>query len=476
MTREHLVAVVDRVGADEGAVQRSLRSLAEHGIHPEHIVVWGGAPAPGSSDTPWPWFDALDDATTGVLWVRAGTRLLDGSMPAFASALERFSRSDVLYGDAPGVARPAPSPVRLRTQDYLGPIRLFRSEALRRLGESTELDTLAAWDISLRIVADGGTLLHVGAPVGSMPTGPVARAEASAIRRVIEHHLRDIGIDGVVTVDERGVASIRYSIVGEPLVSVIIPTRGGKATVAGRERVLVVDAVRGIHERSTYNNVEFVIVADDDTPQDVVDALVDVCGDRITFVRWSGPFNFSGKMNRGAVHAKGDYFILLNDDVDVVSPDWIEALLGLAQQDGIGLVGALLFFEDGSIQHAGHTYDSGAPGHIAFGRYAAWDDALGSMQVEREVAGSTAACGMISAADFKAVGGFSTLFPGNYNDVDLCLKLRRAGQAVVWTPKARLYHFESKSRDARVAVSETMAIHRRWESHMQVDPFWPLGR
>jgi GT2 family glycosyltransferase len=255
-------------------------------------------------------------------------------------------------------------------------------------------------------------------------------------------------------------------------VSIVIPTRGGSGVVAGRERVFVVEAVRGILERSTYSDVEFVVVADDATPQRVIDELEEIAGDRLRLVRWSSAFNFSAKMNQGALIAAGEYLLLLNDDVELVSADWIEQMLGLAQQPGVGMVGALLYFEDGSLQHAGHLYEGGAAGHIGFGAFPGQPAVLDFYDVDREVSGVTAACALIRAETFRTAGGFSQLFPGNYNDVDLCFKVRGLGLSIVCSSRAHLYHFESRTRDARVAPSELRAIHARWFDRMQVDPYW----
>jgi GT2 family glycosyltransferase len=293
--------------------------------------------------------------------------------------------------------------------------------------------------------------------------------------RPVRDHLSSLGIDATVELQPDGNFRLRYPVGEAPLVSLIIPTRGGSATIAGKERVLLTDAVRGILEKSTYQNLEVVVVADDDTPQAVIDELIAIAGDKLRLVRWTDPFNFSAKINRGAVCASGEYLVPLNDDIELVTPDWIEIMLGLAQQPGVGLVGTTLFFEDGTVQHAGHMYRDGAAGHVGIGWESDWDDRLGSLSVDREVAGVTAACAMLSADTFWKVGGFSSLLPGNYNDADVSMKIRRSGASIVWTPHVRLYHFESKSRVATIAPSEIVTIQSRWGSAMQLDPYWPQG-
>jgi hypothetical protein len=327
--------------------------------------------------------------------------------------------------------------------------------------------------VALRLAASGKTVVHIpealwteGAQRARTPAELVAQDAA------VRHHLISIGIDAEISHPDGVSRRLHYRLESEPLVSIVIPTRGTTASIHGRQSTLVVDAVKGILERSTYTNLEFVVVADDPTPQEVVDELRRL-GDRVKLVRWRGPFNFSAKLNRGAAYSSGDYLVLLNDDVELLSPDWIETMLGLAQQPGIGMVGALLFFEDGTIQHAGHLYKDSSAGHIAFGWEPGRDDALGALAVEREVSGVTAACAMVRANVYAEVGGFSDLLPGNYNDVDFSLKIRQTGRSIVLTPFARLHHFESKSRVATVAPSELAALRLRWQHRLLVDGYWP---
>ncbi|MBC7591453.1 MAG: glycosyltransferase [Salinibacterium sp.] len=289
---------------------------------------------------------------------------------------------------------------------------------------------------------------------------------------VVSRHLDKIGVENSIEL-VHGSLRVRYPVAGEPLVSLIIPTRGSSALIGGRSSKLIVDAVRGIVERSTYQAFELVIVADDATPQHVIDALILVAGDRLRLVRWSREFNFSAKMNRGAIFARGEYLIMLNDDVEVISPGWIETMLGLAQQHDVGLVGTLLLFEDGTVQHGGHLYSASWAGHSALGWEASRDDRIGSMHVDREVSGVTAACAMVRADTFWEVGGFSLEFAGNYNDVDLSLKVAATGRRNVWTPHARLFHFESKTRVAAVLPEELEALRARWGTRLLSDPYWP---
>lgn len=385
--------------------------------------------------------DSFDDlASDYVVWLDGATTLQPGALDTIVDVLDRFT-PDLVYADSREggveVTRPDPSPVRLRSQDYLGGLRVIRREHVM----SADRADLRA--VTRRLASESPRVVHIPQVLSTRTT-----------------------LDAPV-----GAAG--FEVADEPLVSIIMPTRGGSATIWGTERVLVVEAVRGIVELSTYQRTEIVVVADDETPQAVIDELIRIAGDRLRLVRWSAPFNFSAKLNRGAAFARGDYFLVLNDDIQIISPDWIEVMLSLVQQDDVGLVGTMLLFEDGTIQHGGHLYKDSSAGHIALGWADGEDDALHSLTVDREVSGVTAACAMLSATEYLRIGGFSDAFPGNYNDVDFCLKIRAGGRSIVWTPRARLYHFESRTRDARVAASELATLRRRWEFQLLVDSYWP---
>jgi GT2 family glycosyltransferase len=224
--------------------------------------------------------------------------------------------------------------------------------------------------------------------------------------------------------------------------------------------------------RSTYEMIEFVVVADAGTPESVLAELQHVAGERLRVVRYERPFNFSEKCNIGAAHARGELLLFLNDDVEVISPDWLETLIGFAQDPGVGAVGCELLFEDGRLQHAGHVYLGGNPAHLMFGRLPGALSNRMALALDREVAGVTAAAMMVRAEVFDEVGGFCTSLPNNYNDVDLSMKIRSAGYRIVVTPNAKLYHFESVTRDAAVSESELATLRSRWWCELNNDPYY----
>jgi GT2 family glycosyltransferase len=288
----------------------------------------------------------------------------------------------------------------------------------------------------------------------------------------VQAHCDRVGIAAVVeTTDMPGVHRLVRSVRTEPLVSVIIPTRGTHGPAWGEPRAFVVECVRSLLERSTYRNVEVVCVYDAATPQDVVDTLAQLDPRRVRLVEYHGDFNFSRKVNIGAFHARGDRLLFLNDDTEVISEGWIEAMLRLIEEGDVGVVGARLLFPNRTVQHGGQFMPSG-PGHTLVGSVADDPGPQYALLVERECEGVTAACSMMRRDVFELVGGFTERLANNFNDVDLCLKVRSHGMRIVWTPFAELWHFESVSRDNTVSEYELGFLHARWETAMARDRYF----
>ena len=252
------------------------------------------------------------------------------------------------------------------------------------------------------------------------------------------------------------------------LVSAVVPSIGATGTVGGKQRTFVVESIRSVLATAAVD-LEVIVVAGREMPSSVTDELRGLGPVRI--VDYQQAFNFSAVVNLGAAHSTGDYLLLLNDDTEVINDDWLTLMVD-ACAPGVGAVGAKLLFEDGTLQHAGHTYRTSLD-HVGFGLAG---DSRGRRDVlgrRREVAGVTAACMLTPLVVFDAVGGFTELLPGNYNDVDYCMKLRMAGWSIVYEPAASLYHFESRSRVAGINPEEIELIQQRWLTHLVDDPFTP---
>jgi GT2 family glycosyltransferase len=260
--------------------------------------------------------------------------------------------------------------------------------------------------------------------------------------------------------------------IGYPLVSIIIPSGAFGGAVWGEYRVHILACVESIVEKTTYADYEIVVVVDEGVSLPVRRDIHRLGNGRVALSDYSGEFNFSRKINQGALHAHGDHLVLLNDDTLVITEDWIEQLLAPLADPTVAMTGSLLLFPDATVQHAGISLRE-APHHIAFKVPIAELEADGDLFRTREVSGVTAACALVRRDAFFDVGGFSQVFPSNYNDVDFAMKLRHRGHKIIWTPGARLWHVESASRDPAVSGPDLENLLSRWGHLVGSDQFAP---
>jgi GT2 family glycosyltransferase len=421
--------------------------------------------------------------------VSGDLELLGEGLTAALAMLADDNAPDVTYfdslqrdpsGRARRIRRPAFSPELFRSTLNLGDVVfLRRNTAVEAFLAAGLFSDVAVLSFLLERIRTSGTIIHRAIPVvcelGISGLASRVQRDSDEVRTVLQAHLDATG-GGVITSDEEtGRWRTRRVVAGAPLVSVIMPTRGLSGSGRLASDALVVNAVRSIVEKSTYKNIEIVLVLDGGYDEEVLENLVALAGDRLRVVPWEEPFNFSRKMNHGFLHARGDYTLLLNDDVEVISPDWIESMLALAQLPDVGLVGAMLYFQDDTIQHAGVTYRDLSPIHVEVKKARGTIGPDGVLLVDREVAAVTAACALLSRSVYAAVGGFTSLLPGNFNDIDLCQKIAGQGLRILFTPHAELHHFESKSRSAHLHFYERDVLERRWAHLIKSDPLWPYN-
>jgi GT2 family glycosyltransferase len=260
-----------------------------------------------------------------------------------------------------------------------------------------------------------------------------------------------------------------------PRVSILIPTRD-----QGRLVERCVASLIGDSATTEYPNMELVLVDHESTEpraRAVIDALAADPAHRV--ITFSGAFNFAAMVNRAAEAATGEVLVLLNNDTEAISPGWLTEMVGHLSRPEVGVVGALLLFSDGTIQHAGvHPGVGGLMGHGHKHRRGDDPGYFGRLTVAHEVAAVTGACLGITRANWERLGGLDEEnLAVAYNDIDLCLRARAAGLRVVFTPYAVLHHHESVSRgfDDDPARNERLAgevalMRERWGDQLDVDP------
>ncbi|MDE6974043.1 MAG: glycosyltransferase family 2 protein, partial [Lachnospiraceae bacterium] len=269
---------------------------------------------------------------------------------------------------------------------------------------------------------------------------------------------------------------IRYQIIGNPLISIVIANKDH----AGDLR----RCLDSVFEKSTYDNFEVIIVENGSTEKSILDYYEELKeNERVKIVTFEGPFNYSAVNNLGVSKAKGEYVLLLNNDTQVITVNWMEELLMYAQRPDVGAVGAKLYYGDKTIQHAGVVLGLGAhrtAGHSHYGQHRDNLGYMGRLCYAQNVSAVTGACLMVKKALFLQAGGLSEEFAVSLNDVDFCLKLREMGLLNVFTPFAELYHFESLSRGlddagqkAERYNKESERFREKWKEALSAgDPYY----
>jgi len=359
-----------------------------------------------------------------------------------------------------------------------------RQPALDLGGFRAGFDGAQDHDLLLRATEGGRSVVHVPEILAHWRQAPASVAADTANKpaayaagaRAVADQLHRLGLDADVTPGGYdGVYRIRRRVVGEPLVSVVIPTRGAVGRVWGCARLFVHDAVASlVGDDTSRSRLELVIVLDPAPP--VVEAglrrIVDgrLPPERLVVVPYDRPFDFPAKIAAGVSAASGEYLLLLNDDTELLTAGSVDEMVGLAQQSDVGMVGAKLLYEDGTLQHGGHVYN-GTIDHAFRGWSGDHPGPQRLLAVERECAGVTAAAALLRREVYEEVGGMATDLPMNYNDVDLAMRVRASGRRIVWTPHACWYHFESRTTDHPIEPWELERLLSRWPEVLSDDPY-----
>jgi GT2 family glycosyltransferase len=379
--------------------------------------------------------------------------------------------------------KPDWSPERMRTQMYSCHLSVFRRSLVEEVGGfDPDFEGSQDWDMVLKVTERARAVLHVPRVLyhwRMIETSAAGGGESAkpwafeAGKRAVQAHCDRIGLPARVERDvaDAGVYHLEPALEEEPLISIVIPTCGQVREVRYEQRVLVSHCVRSIVEQSTYSNYEIVVVADEPTPNDVLEDLERIAGERLRLVAYDRPFSFSAKINLGAVRSEGEHLLLLNDDMEVATPNWLERMVMYSALPEIGAVGGRLLWEDGRLQHVVVRFEQGLPGHLYRGFAGDFKGYANDVRIAQNCLAVTGACLMTRRELFDEVGGLSTLLPVNYNDIDYCLKQRAKGRRVVYDPDLVMYHFESSSRSTEVEDWEKDRLQDRWLPTTAFDPY-----
>lgn len=314
-------------------------------------------------------------------------------------------------------------------------------------GEDGEYNGAQDYDLILKCTERAKGIAHIPRILyhwrvhkASTAGNPASKMYAfDAGKRAIEDHLKRCGeISKVSHEKDLGFYRVKYQVQGSPLISIIIPNK---------DQVESLDKCLRSIEKSSYKNYEIIIVENNSTEDETFAYYKKTESDKIRIVYWSDEFNYSAINNFGVKHARGDYLLLLNNDVEVITTDWLEELTANCQRKDVGIVGARLYYPDDTIQHAGIVIGiGGVAGALFVGMPRMFTGYLHKASIQQDLSAVTAACMMVKRSVYEELGGLEEELKVAFNDVDFCLRAREKGYLVVYDPKVELYHFESKSR------------------------------
>jgi GT2 family glycosyltransferase len=412
-----------------------------------------------------------------IVFLRAGDRLADAAMLTLAELISA-RRPDLVYGDEDietddGRISPWFKP-EWNAEAFLALDYLSSSTAIKRTLAQMVVKELGAEVRSfldallLRTTEKAETVVHLPAVLVH-----VARRQAPSPERRLFGVSRYLEGRATCLPGPFDTVRVQWPLPqAAPLVSIIIPTR---------DKVeLLRTCIDSVLQRTDYPHYEILVVdngSEEEVTLDYLRALKERHDVRV--LRSDAEYNFSALNNLAVGQAAGDYLLLLNNDTEVISPEWLSEMMRQAVRSEVGAVGAKLLYEDGSLQHAGVVVGMGeAAGHAHRYLPAGQPGYFRQPHVAQFATAVTAACLLVERRKYEAVGGLDEKrFAIAYNDVDLCLKLREAGWRNVYTPHAILYHHESKSRGSDLApkhkqryMRELRALQERWQTKTFVDP------
>ena len=382
----------------------------------------------------------------------------------YAKGVSEYPETDLLYCDEDKLinghfcqvfAKPDWSPDLICSCNYMGHMLAVRKTVVDQIGVSgSEFDGAHDFNLALAASERARNVYHVrrvlyhwrSGEESSSPRWGIGSYSESAAVLALQNHLDRMNVKATARLDENVPMAYRldYEFDEYPLVSIVIPN---KDHIEVLDRCLV-----SLREKTTYKNYEVIIVENNSENPETFAYYdrVQRKWDRVRVVveqNTFGLFNFAKSVNFGFAHARGDFFLMLNNDTEVIAPDWIEQLVGTCSQRHVGICGAKLLYPDGLIQHGGVCFHHYGPGHLGLLLPANTDSYYHAYSLTQDLSAVTGACLMCNRETYERVGGLDEAFRVNYNDIDFCVRVRELGLHVVFNPHVLLYHYESVSRD-----------------------------
>ena len=347
--------------------------------------------------------------------------------------------------------KPDFAPDTLMSYNYICHFSILKRSLLDRIGGfNKEFDGSQDYDLIFRATENANRIIHIPKilyhwrmNIDSVALSSAAKPYAyEAAKRAISAHLERIGVKAKVEdAPILGIYKVTYEVIGNPKVSIVIANKDHKKDLKR--------CIDSIIEKTTYKNYEIIVVENNSTTDEIFEYYKEIEKiDNIKVVKYKEKgFNYSKINNIKVSKSLGEYIVLLNNDTQIITANWIETMLGNCQREDVGIVGAKLLYDNSKVQHAGVVLGlTGVAGHINLGLNENEPGYMARNIISQNYSAVTGAMLMISKKDYEDVGGLDESFPIAYNDIDLCLKIRNKNKVVVMNPFAEAYHYESKTR------------------------------
>lgn len=380
-------------------------------------------------------------------------------------------------------------PDTLRANNFICHFSVFRKDIMKKLGGfNSEFDGAQDYDILLRMSEITKNIIHIPKilyhwrvhELSTAKSGLTAKPYAyEAGRKAVQSHIDRLGLKGnVESGNTLGTYKVNYEVIGNPKVSIVIPNKDYINTLKV--------CLKSIIKLTTYKNYEIVIVENNSEKEETFEYYNKIKGkDNIKVVYYPDKeFNYSKIINFGVKESTGDYIIQLNNDTELLTPNWIEEMLGFAQREDVGAVGVELFYPDRTIQHAGIIIGiGGVAGHVFKNLPETMHGYFSKDCMIQNLSAVTAACIMTSRKMYDEVGYMDEKFKVAFNDVDFCLKIREKEKLIVYNPYVKFIHYESKSRGYEDTLdkikrfeSEIARFKKKWKKVLeQGDPYYNIN-
>ena len=380
-------------------------------------------------------------------------------------------------------------PDTLRANNYICHFSVFRKDLMEKLGGfRSEFDGAQDYDILLRMSEIAEHIYHIPKILYHWRVHELSTAKAGAHakpyayeagKKAVQAHIDRLGLKGTVEAGNTlGTYKVNYEVIGNPKVSIIIPNKDYASTLKV--------CLKSIIKLTTYKNYEIIVVENNSTEDETFEYYKKIDGkDNIKVVYYPEKvFNYSAIINFGVRNCTGDYVIQLNNDTELLTPNWLQEMLGFAQREDVGAVGVKMYYPDRTIQHAGIIVGiGGVAGHVFKNIPKNLHGYFSKDAMIQNLSAVTAACIMTPRKIYDDVGYMDEEFKVAFNDVDFCLKIRETGKLIIYTPYVEFLHYESKSRGYEDTVEkqqrfkgEIDRFYSKWQGFLDKgDPYYNIN-